>query len=170
MQRLAALIILLLSAALLLPAQEHDHAKQHEKEKKDRLAEVNRRGDVGMGFAQEKNRHRFSLTSRGGVIEVEAADPGDADNIALVQKHLAEAAKAFGRGDFSMPAFIHDQEVPGTATMKELKAQISYRTEKTPRGGRLHIRTSSAEALKAVHEFLRFQIADHQAGDKPHAH
>jgi hypothetical protein len=33
------------------------------------------------------------------------------------------------------------------------------------RGGRIRITTNNKEALAAVHEFLRFQIADHQTGD-----
>jgi hypothetical protein len=32
-------------------------------------------------------------------------------------------------------------------------------------GGRIRIATESREALAAVHDFLRFQIKDHQTGD-----
>ena len=31
--------------------------------------------------------------------------------------------------------------------------------------GRIRIQTADPEALKAVHEFLRFQIEDHHTGD-----
>jgi hypothetical protein len=49
--------------------------------------------------------------------------------------------------------------------MQREKANIRYSYEETEAGGRVRIRTSNADALKAVHEFLRFQITDHQTGD-----
>jgi hypothetical protein len=33
------------------------------------------------------------------------------------------------------------------------------------RGGRIRIETDSPEALAAIHDFLRFQIKDHETGD-----
>jgi hypothetical protein len=60
---------------------------------------------------------------------------------------------------------IHDQVPPGVPVLQKLKSEIKYRFEKTGRGGRVRISTKNAEALQAVHEFLRFQISDHQTGD-----
>jgi hypothetical protein len=171
MRHYAALFVLLLSAALLLPAQEHGHA-QHEKEKKDRLAEVNRRGANVMGFDQDNSTHQFHLTTRGGYVEVRANDPNDADTIRRIQRHLSDIAKEFGRQDFARPEIIHDGEVPGTQVLKkkEMKDKVTYRFRKSPVGGRLEINTADSDAIRAVHEFLRFQIADHQTGDAPHVH
>jgi hypothetical protein len=61
--------------------------------------------------------------------------------------------------------FIHDRMPPGAETMKRLGKAISYRSEPTARGARVVIRTGNPEALAAVHDFLRFQIADHRTGD-----
>jgi hypothetical protein len=60
---------------------------------------------------------------------------------------------------------IHDQVPPGVPTMISLKAEIAYKYEDTERGGRVRVITKSAEALAAVHEFLRFQIQDHNTND-----
>jgi hypothetical protein len=49
--------------------------------------------------------------------------------------------------------------------MAKLKDRITYKYAETPKGGRVNITTSDAEALKAVHAFLKFQIADHKTGD-----
>jgi hypothetical protein len=49
--------------------------------------------------------------------------------------------------------------------MKKLRTLIQYRLEETDRGGRILISTESPKALRAVHQFLRFQIQDHQTGD-----
>jgi hypothetical protein len=33
------------------------------------------------------------------------------------------------------------------------------------RGARVRIATANAEAVEAIHDFLRYQIKDHQTGD-----
>jgi hypothetical protein len=71
----------------------------------------------------------------------------------------------FSNGDFSMPVFVHSQVPPGVPVMKEKGAVISYAFEELPSGGRVRIKTTDQEALKAVHDFLRFQIEDHHTGD-----
>jgi hypothetical protein len=60
---------------------------------------------------------------------------------------------------------IHGQTPPGVPVMIRLKDQIAYTFAATGRGGRVLIATSNPEALKAIQEFLKFQIADHQTGD-----
>jgi hypothetical protein len=49
--------------------------------------------------------------------------------------------------------------------MKQKRAQISYSFEELPSGGRVRIKTTDQDALKAVQDFLRFQIEDHHTGD-----
>jgi hypothetical protein len=74
-------------------------------------------------------------------------------------------AVKFSQGDFSLPMFIHDTVPPGVETMKQLKSHITYQAENTVRGAQLRITTHDAQALAAIHRFLRFQIQDHQTGD-----
>jgi hypothetical protein len=50
--------------------------------------------------------------------------------------------------------------------MKENRIEISYTFEELSAGGRVRIRTTNPDALKAIHEFLRFQIEDHHTGDR----
>ena len=52
--------------------------------------------------------------------------------------------------------------------MKSKHDSIEYVFEPMSNGGRVRITTTDAEALKAVHQFLTFQIDDHRTGD-PHA-
>jgi len=130
------------------------------------LAGVNARGAAAMGFSQTETEHHFVLTRDGGVIQVEAKDPADAANRERVRQHLAHIARLFAEGSFDTPMLVHARSVPGTPAMSRLKADIVYTFEETERGGRVRITAKSAEALAAVHEFLRFQIEDHQTGDK----
>jgi hypothetical protein len=63
--------------------------------------------------------------------------------------------------------FVHDQVPPGVSVMKENRSQISYSLEEIAAGATVQIRTVDPGSLKAIHEFLRFQISDHHTGDSP---
>jgi hypothetical protein len=119
----------------------------------------------GMGFSQTATIHHFYLTRSGGTIQVTAKDPKDAAEIAMVQTHLKHIVGMFSEGDFSIPHFVHDRNPPGADTMSRLRTSIRYSSEMMDNGGSIKIETDSPEALAAIHEFLRFQIKDHETGD-----
>ncbi len=130
------------------------------------MAEMNERGEKGMGFSQEKTTHHFLLTSTGGIIQVEANDPKDTPSRDQIRGHLRHIAMMFAEGNFDIPMFVHGQTPAGVEQMKSLKASISYRYEETERGGRVRIASDDAEAIAAIQSFLRFQITEHKTGDK----
>lgn len=133
---------------------------------KDRRQEgVVARGDEIMGFSHEKTTHHFRLYADGGTIEVEANEAEDAASRDQIRSHLGHIAAMFAAGNFQAPMLIHAQNPPGTEAMKRLRDRIQYRLETTPKGARIRITTKDPEALRAVHEFLRFQISDHQTRD-----
>lgn len=127
--------------------------------------EVNERGDRVMGFDHRKTRHRFLLNPEGGTIEVTANSADDKESRDQIRKHLGHIAKMFAEGNFKAPMLIHARTPPGVPVMERLKAEIRYEYEEAERGARVNIKTGNAEALAAVHEFLRFQIKDHETGD-----
>ena len=129
------------------------------------FAGVNARGDQGMGFSREKTTHHFHLLADGGAIEIQSNEPTDAASQEAIRQHLAMIAVKFSQGDFAIPMFIHAKVPPGVETMKELKTKITYEAENTERGAQLRITSHDAQALTAIHGFLRFQIQDHQTGD-----
>jgi hypothetical protein len=141
-------------------AQEPDKAQQ---EKHDH--DVEEHGDHVMGFSHDKATHHFRLYADGGAIEVGANDAKDTATRDAIQGHFTHIVKMFAAGDFTAPILIHSQNPPGSETMKRLRDQIQYRLDKFPQGARIRITTENAEALQAVHTFLRFQISDHQTGD-----
>jgi hypothetical protein len=126
---------------------------------------VNQRGDQVMGFSHEKTTHHFRLYKDGGAIEVTANDARDTASRDQIQMHLSHIAGMFAAGNFKAPMLIHDTTPPGVGVLERLKSEVSYRFEKTERGGTVRIATQNTEALTAVHEFLRFQITDHKTGD-----
>lgn len=158
------LFALIATAAFAAPIQSHsmpfstqqDHSKHGEMEK---------RGNQGMGFAQDKTTHHFLLRKDGGAIQVTANSASDEASKEEIQMHLRHIERAFQSGDFNIPMFVHDQTPPGVATMTKLKDQIHYKYEPAENGGRVVISSANAEAVKAIHEFLKFQITEHKTGD-----
>src|SRR5262249_25075830 len=131
------------------------------------LADVQKRGEAheGMGFSQSETTHHFWLTSSGGIIQVTANDPKDSSSIAEIQQHFQHISQMFAEGNFSIPHFVHDQTPPGVETMQKFKQEITYKPQKLSNGARLNIRTDSPVAVAAIHDFLKFQIEDHNTGD-----
>jgi hypothetical protein len=128
-------------------------------------AMVQKHGDEGMGFSHETTTHHFRLADSGGAIEVTANDAADKASIEAIRSHLAHIALMFADGDFSTPMFVHDAIPPGVTTMKLLKEKIRYTYEPADNGGRVRIDATDPVALAGIHDFLRFQITDHQTGD-----
>jgi hypothetical protein len=130
-----------------------------------RAAQVDQRGDEGMGFSHTMTGHHFHLLPDGGSIEVESDSPEDNASKEAIRRHMQKIAGMFAQGDFSLPMFIHDTVPPGVEVMKRFKDQIAYIAENTAKGAQVRIVTGNPEALVAVHEFLRFQIKDHRTDD-----
>ena len=156
---LAYLTALLLLTTLSSQAQhEHSSPTAHHDA-------VDERGDKGMGFSHKMTGHHFHLRPDGGAIEVHANDAADAASQKAIRDHLSSIAGMFSNGDFSVPMFVHATNPPGMETMQRLKKEISYTAESTKLGAQVKIHTTNVEAIKAIHEFLRFQIQEHRTGD-----
>lgn len=164
----STLILTLLAAAILTAAptfaQQPQSSDAH-KSSHESMAKMNERGDQVMGFDHTKTTHNFLLKANGGVIQIEANDPTDTVSRDQIRQHLPHIAKMFSEGNFSAPMLIHEQNPPGADVMKRLKTKIKYEYAETKQGALIRISTDDAEALKAIHEFLRFQITEHMTGD-----
>lgn len=124
-------------------------------------AAMDHRGHQAMGWDQSKATHTFAPSAEGGRIEIKANDAADAVTIAAIRSHLQEIAKSFKAGEFDKPMMIHAQTPPGVPEMTRLKAQIDYKYEELPAGGKVTIASADAGAIKAVHDFLKFQGTEH---------
>jgi len=134
--------------------------------RQDHPGTTDQRGAMVMGFDQAQTKHHFLLFTDGGAIDVSVTDRADTKNRDAIRSHLPHIAMMFGNGNFDAPMLVHDSTgVPGTKTMAERKATIRYQYVETTNGGRVDIVTSDPAALAAVHQFLKFQIAEHKTGD-----
>lgn len=134
-----------------------DHKNHHDM--------VMKNGEKEMGFSQTATTHHFLIMTDGGAIQVDANDVKDTENRDRIRMHLTEIAKEFQEGIFTTPFAVHGQVPPGVPVMDELKAKIKYSYEETDRGARVRIATADPNALAAIHDFLKFQIQEHQTGD-----
>jgi hypothetical protein len=155
----------LVVAAAVATAAAEDHACPMAAKAQQHQAAVDHRHEATTHVASAASRHHFRLADDGGSIRLEATSENDVETRDRVRTHLQAIARAFAQGDFSMPAAIHDRVPPGVETMKARRDAIRYAYAESPRGGVVTIATKDAQALEAVHAFLRFQIEDHATGD-----
>ena len=128
------------------------------------FAALQQRGETAMGVNQYTSQHVFEPLPDGGRIVLQRKE-ADSTGTETIRAHMRTIAKAFSNGDFALPGFVHaTADVPGTAQMKKLHAEISYTQEDLPRGGEVVISTKNPEAIAAIHDFLAFQRMDHRAG------
>ena len=151
--RLIAAILLLASFAFA----------QHDMNHHD--ADLKKHGAEAMGFDQDNATHHFRLTKDGGYVMVEANNSKDAATVKQVREHLATQARKFAIGDFAAPEHTHGQLPPGVTEMKAYSKFIDYNYDQLSRGGILRITSKSPQAVAAIQEFLKFQIAEHKTGD-----
>jgi hypothetical protein len=158
--KIAILTVLMLASAIQAQqANTQTPEQQH--------AAMMKRGDAGMRFSHDKTTHHFVLLKDGGAIQVSVNDPKDDASRDHIRMHLSHVAEMFSAGNFNVPMFIHDTTPPGVQTMEKLHSEIHYHYQQTDAGAKIMIETANPKALEAVHDFLRFQIAEHQTGDSP---
>ena len=132
------------------------------------FALVQARGKRAMGVDQYTSKHRFEPLPDGGRI-ILTRDSADTLGVAQIRSHMQQIAVSFREGNFALPGFVHDREVPGTAVMRARRSRISYTPDSVAGGGQLRIRSDDSVAVAAIHEFLAFQRLDHRAG-ADHSH
>jgi hypothetical protein len=130
-----------------------------------RQAEVATRGAQVMPFDLEQTMHVFQSLGDGGLQTVTVKDPENREQIALIQAHLKDEAAKFQRGDFSDPAKIHGEGMPGLAELKAGAGLIDVQYLPLPDGAQIRYTTKDPTLVMAIHHWFIAQRADHG----PHA-
>ena len=162
-RKLSALAIglSLLTLAARVEAQHAHHVKTDSAE-----AALQARGALLMGVAQDASTHTFDALPDGGRLRYVMNEPDDVGT-ATIRAHLRAIAAAFAQGDFSTPAHIHAQHVPGTDVMAAHRNSITYTVTDIPNGAELRMRTDNPEVVQAIARFMAFQRSEHRAGGHP---
>lgn len=126
-----------------------------------RQEEVAERGAQVMPFDLDATTHRFEPMANGLEQTVVADDPDDTEQVALIRLHLEAEQRRFVRGDFSDPAHIHGDDMPGLATLQAHASDISISYSEVADGGRLLFVADDADLIDGLHAWGRAQTADH---------
>ena len=127
----------------------------------EREAEVRTRGAEVMPFSLDHTLHQFEKDLRGGVQRV-SAKPGHEDEVAAIRAHLREIAERFARHDFSAPAQIHGEDMPGLAELRAASAdelRVTYR--ELPDGAEVRYTGTTQAVTDAIHDWFDAQVGDH---------
>lgn len=114
-----------------------------------------------MPFDLEQTMHLFQHLDDGGLQTVTAKDPANSQQIALIQAHLKEEAAQFQRGDFSDPATIHGEHMPGLAALQTGARQIAIQYTPLPNAAQIQYTTKDPGLIAALHQWFTAQRSDH---------
>ncbi len=162
---MAPSIGLFLGPALLLCACVGERRTANADPADPGFAGVQARGHVAMGVNQYTSTHIFEPLPDGGRIELQR-NAADTAGAAQIRRHMQMIATQFTAGDFRLPGFVHDRDVPGTDVMAARRSALCYTVDTLPRGAALRLRSDDPVAVAAIHAFLGFQRQDHHAGSR----
>jgi hypothetical protein len=145
---ISSVAILVLFATAIVPAQT-------------RQAEVAKRGTKVMPFDLEQTTHVFQKLDDGGLQKVVAKDASNTKQIALIQGHLKEESEKFRNGDFSDPAKIHGEDMPGLADLKTGARKIDVRYTALRNGAQIRYTAKDPKLVMALHQWFSAQLSDH---------
>jgi hypothetical protein len=145
---MVSLTLTVLYQAAVLPAQT-------------RQEEVAGRGAKVMPFDLEQTMHVFQELEDGGLQKVVVKDPLNKKQIALIQAHLKQESEKFRKGDFSDPAKIHGESMPGLAELKAGASKMDIRYAALPDGAQIRYTAKDAKLVTALHRWFDAQVSDH---------
>jgi hypothetical protein len=128
-----------------------------------RQEHIHHMGSGVMPFDLSKTTHVFQMTEEGGIQRVFAKDPTDTKQIALVQQHLHHEAERFQKGDFSDPAALHGEEMPGLKELTAGAARLTVTYAALPNGAEITFATQDIRLVTAVHQWFGAQLSEHGA-------
>jgi hypothetical protein len=134
----------------------------NEQASEPRLDEVQQRGAQVMPFDLDQTTHIFKKTHQGGVQEVVVKQASNIEQIERIRAHLSKIARQFAQGDFSDPARIHGEEMPGLVQLRNAKpGAVKVEYEQLSDGARIRYTTDDPGLINAIHRWFDAQLRDH---------
>jgi len=128
-----------------------------------RQEHIHHMGHTVMPFALNKTTHIFKMTETGGILSVIVKDPADAQQITLIRQHLQDEAERFQKGDYSDPATLHGEDMPGLKELSAGAARVTVTYASTPPGAEITFTTKDPHLLTAIHQWFGAQLSEHGA-------
>jgi hypothetical protein len=114
-----------------------------------------------MPFDLSRATHAFAPVPDGLIETVETMAPVDPAQVEAIRGHLRNEAEKFTAGDWSDPARIHGEDMPGLAELRDGYRQLTVAYEDAPAGGRLTYATQDPALVDALHRWGAAQTTDH---------
>ena len=127
----------------------------------NRQAAVHDTGSQVMPFDLPDTTHIFEMTESGGVMQVIADDPGNREQVALIQQHIQHEAMLFSSGDFTDPSSLHGADMPGVKELSADADQVKIGYETLPDGAQLTFTAEELRLITAIHRWFGAQLSDH---------
>jgi len=122
---------------------------------------VRARGAEVMPFHLADTIHVFEKTETGGVQRVKARD-GHADEVPMIRTHLRKIADSFAQHDFSGPAHVHGEAMPGLAELRSAKdGELTVTFREIDAGAEVTYWGATPQMRDAIHRWFDAQLADH---------
>jgi hypothetical protein len=116
-----------------------------------------------MPFDMSESIHVFKMTELGGIQRVVSKDRAATEQIELIQMHLQLEAERFSRGDYSDPARLHGEEMPGLRELQSGAPRLKVTYAALPDGAQITFETTDIHLLTAVHRWFGAQLSEHGA-------
>lgn len=128
-----------------------------------RQEQIHHLGSGVMPFDLSKTTHIFKMTEEGGVQRVIVKDLTASDQISRIQQHLEHETARFQSGDFSDPAALHGENMPGLKELNAGASQLKITYTALPMGAEIRFETSDIHLQTAIHRWFGAQLAEHGA-------
>lgn len=123
---------------------------------------VRERGAEVMPFTIEKVTHVFTPTKTGGTLVVLAKNANDTQQITMIRSHFQDIAAKFAGGDFSGPAHVHSEDMPGLAELRSAKhGELTTHYTEASGGAMVSFFSAKPRIVSALHNWFGAQLADH---------
>jgi hypothetical protein len=126
-----------------------------------RQAAVHSMGHDVMPFSLEHTIHVFEMTLSGGIQDVVARDEADTAQVRLIRQHLTRESMRFSAGDFSDPATLHGQGMPGIRELARGVGRFTVAYRELPAGARITFTSEDPILVTAIHRWFGAQLSDH---------
>lgn len=127
-----------------------------------RKSDVAERGADVMPFNVHDTHHYFVKNAKGGTQQVLAKGKHDVDQIQFVRLHLKEIREQFLQNDFSGPAHIHGNNMPGLQELQAAESgEIDIHYSEVESGAELIYVAKNEKLVTAIHKWFDAQVSDH---------
>ncbi|MDV7213345.1 hypothetical protein [Azotobacter beijerinckii] len=147
-----------LCACLAVPALAGDASAPQ-----TRQEHIHHQGHRVMPFVLGRTLHVFRMTETGGSMRVVLRDVGAKDQLPLIQRHLLHMTARFSSGDFSVPASLHGEQMPGLKELETGASRMKVVYAPLPNGGEIRFETGDLAMVTAIHRWFGAQLSEHGA-------